>query len=79
MQESPENRKRFPTGRTGESKGKAQVKMGRHFAKIANAPLKKQNSSDAWNERQNRLTAGRDSAKMLMRGTMEQNKAKRKK
>ena len=43
--------------------------MGRHFAKISRAPLKKKGTSDAWNERQNRLTAGRDAAKLLIRGT----------
>ena len=79
MAESPENRKRFKTGRTGGSPGEAATKMGRHFAKISRAPLKKQGGSDAWNERANRVAAGRDAAKLLMKGTMEKNKAKGKK
>jgi hypothetical protein len=54
----------------------SMIEMGRHFGEISRAPLKKQNSSDAWNERQNRLTAGRDSAKLLVKGTMAKNKAK---
>ncbi len=70
------DKKRIAKGRTGGSDGEAATKMGRHFAKIANSPLKKQKTSDAWNERQNRLTAGRDSAKLLMKGTMEKNKSK---
>ena len=44
------------------------MEMGRHFARISRQPLKKQDSSDAWNERDNRLIAGRDAAKLLMRG-----------
>jgi len=46
-------------------------KMGRHFGRISQAPLKHQDSSDAWNERQNRLAAGRDSAKLLIRGAAQ--------
>jgi hypothetical protein len=72
------DKKRFQKGRTGGSEGEAETKMGRHFAKIANSPLKKQGGSDAWNERANRLAASRDSAKLLMKGTMKKNKAKAK-
>jgi hypothetical protein len=43
------------------------LELGRHFARISREPLKKQKSSDAWNERANRLTAGRDAAKLLMK------------
>jgi hypothetical protein len=46
--------------------------MAQHWLRIANAPLKKQDSSDAWNERQNRLAAGRDAAKLLMRSAREE-------
>lgn len=73
-----EDKKRFKMGRTGASKGDAAVRMGRHFGRISREPLKKQHTGDAWNERQNRLVAGRDSAKLLMKGTMEKNKAKKK-
>jgi hypothetical protein len=54
------------------------LKLSAHFRRIANAPLKRQDSSDAWNERQNRLAASRDSLRLLIRGTMELNQAKRK-
>ena len=43
------------------------LELGRHFAKISRAPLKRKGTSDAWNERQNRLTAGRDAAKLLIK------------
>jgi uncharacterized protein len=36
---------------------------GRKWAAQSRAPLKKQDSSDAWNERQNRLAAARDSVR----------------
>ncbi len=55
----------------------ATLKMAAHFKKIANSPLKKKGTNDAWNERQNRLAAARDSVKLLIRGTMELNQAKR--
>lgn len=58
--------------------GEAALKMSAHFQKIANAPLKKKGTSDAWNERQNRLAAQRDATKLKLRGTMEKNKAKAK-
>jgi len=55
--------------------GEAALKMGAHFMEIANAPLKRQGTSDAWNERQNRLAAGRDGIRLLLRGTLEKNLA----
>lgn len=73
------DKKRFKNGRTGESKGDKAVAMGRHFAKISRAPLKRQNSSDAWNERDNKIVASRTAAQMLMKGTIEKNKSKGKK
>lgn len=48
-----------------------------HFRRIANAPLRRQDSSDAWGERQSRLAASRDAIKLRLRGIMELNKAKR--
>jgi hypothetical protein len=72
------DKKRISKGRTGGSPGEAAVKEGRRFAKMAQRPLKKQNSSDAWNERANRVSSSRDAAKLLMKGTMEKNKAKAK-
>ena len=48
--------------------------LARQFSRIANTDLKKQDSSDAWNERANRLAAGRDSAHMFLRATMNANK-----
>jgi hypothetical protein len=57
--------------------GKAKVKMGRHFAKISRAPLKRQKSSDAWNERDNKIVAARTGAKLMVKGTIEINKAKK--
>lgn len=63
--------------KTPAEKAEATTKMGRHFGRISRAPLKRQNSSDAWNERQNRLTAGRDAAKLLIRGALEKNLAKK--
>jgi hypothetical protein len=43
------------------------LELGRNFAKISRAPLKRQNSSDAWNERDNKLVAGRSAAKLLIK------------
>lgn len=43
------------------------LELGRKFAKISRAPLKRKGTSDAWNERQNRLTAGRMSADLLLK------------
>jgi hypothetical protein len=57
-------------------RGDAAVKLGRHFARIARAPLKRQGTSDAWNERANKLVASRTAAKLLIKGTIEQNKAR---
>ena len=48
-----------------------------HWARIANSPLKHQDDSDSWHERQNRLTAARDAVKLRLKGTMELNLAKR--
>jgi len=53
------------------------LKLSAHFKRIADAPLTKQGTSDAWNERQNRLAASRDSAKLLIKGTIAKNQAKR--
>ena len=57
-----------------KKKSATALHLGRHFAKVSRAPLKKQGTGDAWNERQNRLTAGRDAAKLLIRGTRMRNK-----
>jgi len=56
--------------------GESGVKMGKRYAEISRMPLEKQDTSDAWNERQNRLAAGRMSADLLTKGTMLKNKAK---
>ena len=51
-------------------KNKASAKaleLGRNFAKISRAPLKRQSSSDSWNERDNKLVAGRTAAKLLLK------------
>ena len=58
--------------------GEADLKNSARMRKVANAPLKKKGTSDAWNERQNRLAASKDSAKLLVRGIIKKNKAKRK-
>lgn len=50
--------------------------MGRRFARMSREPLVKQDQSDAWNERQRRLSSARDSVHMLMGGTKMVNKAK---
>jgi len=52
------------------------LKWADHFRRIANAPLKKQDSSDAWSERQAKLAASRDAINLRLRGTYELNKAK---
>ncbi len=70
-------KKKAPRKKATVKSGKAKVKMGKHFARISRAPLKKQKSSDAWNERSNRLVAGRDAAKLMIKGTIEVNKAKK--
>lgn len=57
-------------------RGNSKIKMGRHFAKISRAPLKSQDSSDAWNERSRRLASGYDAAKLLATGIIERNKAR---
>lgn len=58
---------------------RAKLKLSKKLGKIARAPLKKKGTGDAWNERQNRLAASRDSAKLLVQGTQELNRAKRRK
>lgn len=50
--------------------------MAEHWAKIANAPLKKQHTGDAWNERQNKLVASRDAAKMHIKASLERGRAR---
>lgn len=59
-----------------EDRGQRSIDHGRHFAEIARAPLKRQDSSDAWNERDNKLVASRTAVMMLIRGTLEKNRAK---
>ena len=73
----PTKAKKKAQKKTATQKAQAKLKLSAHFRRIANAPLKKQDSSDAWNERQNRLVASRDSAKLLVKGTQELNQAKR--
>jgi hypothetical protein len=68
--------------RTPQEQYEASMKLGRRFAEMSRAPLVKQdgatgNNSDAWYERQNRLSAGRDAATILMRATMEYNRSKK--
>ena len=41
-----------------------------HFGDIGRQPLKHQDSSDAWNERQNRLAASYDAAKLQIRAAL---------
>lgn len=55
----------------------ATLKLSAHFRRLSRAPLKKKGTSDAWNERQNRLASSRESAKLLIKGTRELNQAKR--
>lgn len=55
----------------------ATLELSAHFRRMANAPLKRQDSSDAWNERQNRLLSSRESLRLLIKGTMALNQAKR--
>ena len=55
----------------------ASMEMGRRFADISTAPLTKQDTGDAWNERQNRLAAARDAAKIMLNATMRYNRSKR--
>jgi hypothetical protein len=50
---------------------------GRRYAHMSRAPLKKQGTSDAWNERQNRLVNSRMAVGFLMEGIMLANKTKK--
>ena len=49
---------------------------GREQIRYSKAPLKDQDSSDAWNERQNRLANARMGVDFLMQGIMMANKLK---
>lgn len=49
---------------------------GRRFARMANRPLTKQHTSDAWNERQNRISSSRIAVDLLMKSVMMGNKLK---
>lgn len=49
---------------------------GRRWARMSREPLKKQHTSDAWNERQNRLASARTAVDMLMMGVMLANMEK---
>jgi hypothetical protein len=50
--------------------------MARHFARISNMPLKRQNSSDAWNERDNKLVAARTAAQIHIKASLERGRAR---
>jgi hypothetical protein len=52
------------------------IKYARKQAAMSRRPLEKQDTDDAWNERQNRLASGRIAADILLRATMKLNKAK---
>ena len=62
---------------SSKKKYESQMELGRNFSRVARAPLKKQDTSDAWNERQNRLAAARDAVKIKMKATMERNRKKK--
>jgi len=72
MAKKPAKKVKKPTIEGGEAK----LALSRHFAKIAKAPLKKQGTSDAWNERSNRIAASRDALSLRAKGIIEINRAK---
>jgi hypothetical protein len=67
MTNGPIKRSKTPihlTAKQGTASSKQTRKMARNFASMSRQPLTKQHTSDAWNERQRRLSAARDAAKL---------------
>lgn len=66
MTKGPIKRSKVPLelrAKQSTSSSKKTRAQARKFAEISRKPLKLQDTSDAWNERQRRLSAARDAAK----------------
>ncbi len=57
--------------------GNTAIRLGRRQAEISRRPLVKQDTSDASNERRNRLASGLTAAQMLIKGTQLNNRVKK--
>lgn len=66
------------SGQKSEKPSDKTRAMARHFGKISRAPLKRQNGSDAWSERDSRVVAGQTAANLYIQSALEKGKEKAK-
>jgi hypothetical protein len=52
------------------------LELAKHFGRISRAPLKRQDSSDAWNERDNKIVAGRVAFDLYIKAGLLKGKGK---